>query len=167
MAEYLVQSESLTAVADAIREKVGSGGLVFPAGFVEAIQSIKAGGGGYGEVSHFNAGMVTIPQSTKPMEFVTDTALTKLNWYIIYIFYVSSPSVDHVSDIMLVNNLHKGVSIQAAKYMLSSTYRYGAVDPSQEILVEVNPKGGMVVVNPTPLSVPLRSGDYNVLIMGG
>ena len=44
MAEYLVQGESLTAVADAIREKIGSGDLVFPAGFVEAIQSIKAGG---------------------------------------------------------------------------------------------------------------------------
>ena len=40
MAEVIVQEESLVAVADAIREKTGgTEGLVFPDGFIEAIQS--------------------------------------------------------------------------------------------------------------------------------
>lgn len=46
MAEYKVQDTSLTAVADAIREKAGSSEqMTFPTGFVEAIAGISAGGG--------------------------------------------------------------------------------------------------------------------------
>lgn len=45
MAEYLVQGESLTAVADAIREKGGTTApLSFPAGMAEAVRSIQSGG---------------------------------------------------------------------------------------------------------------------------
>lgn len=44
MAEYLVQSEDLTAVADAIRTKGGTDAqLTFPDGFVGAVQAISAG----------------------------------------------------------------------------------------------------------------------------
>ena len=44
MAEYLVQSEDLTAVADAIRTKGGTDAqLTFPDGFVDAVQAISAG----------------------------------------------------------------------------------------------------------------------------
>lgn len=44
--EYAVNSADLTSVADAIREKGGTeDSLSFPAGFVTAIQDIKAGGG--------------------------------------------------------------------------------------------------------------------------
>lgn len=46
MAEYIAKDTALTAVADAIREKAGSSDpLAFPAGFVEAIAGISAGGG--------------------------------------------------------------------------------------------------------------------------
>lgn len=46
MAEYLVQSESITAVADAIREKGGTTApLSFPAGMAEAVRNIQSGGG--------------------------------------------------------------------------------------------------------------------------
>ena len=46
MAEYLVQGASLTAVADAIREKGGTTApLSFPAGMAEAVRSIQSGGG--------------------------------------------------------------------------------------------------------------------------
>ena len=46
MAEYLVQGESITAVADAIREKGGTTApLSFPAGMVEAVRNIQSGGG--------------------------------------------------------------------------------------------------------------------------
>lgn len=46
MAEYLVQSASLTAVADAIRQKGGTTApLAFPEGFVSAVAAIETGGG--------------------------------------------------------------------------------------------------------------------------
>lgn len=45
MAEYLVQSESITAVADAIREKGGTTApLSFPAGMAKAVRGIPSGG---------------------------------------------------------------------------------------------------------------------------
>ena len=45
--EYLVNSDDMTSVADAIREKRGtSQTLMFPAEFVHAIQTIQTGGGG-------------------------------------------------------------------------------------------------------------------------
>lgn len=45
MAEYLVQGESITAVADAIREKSGTTApLSFPAGMAEAVRNIQSGG---------------------------------------------------------------------------------------------------------------------------
>lgn len=46
MANYIVQDTSLAAVADAIRAKAGgTEKLVFPAGFVEAVEGITGGGG--------------------------------------------------------------------------------------------------------------------------
>lgn len=45
MAEYLVQSESITAVADAIREKGGTTApLSFPAGMAKAVRGLPSGG---------------------------------------------------------------------------------------------------------------------------
>lgn len=45
MADYLVQGASLTAVADAIREKGGTTApLSFPAGMAEAVRNIQSGG---------------------------------------------------------------------------------------------------------------------------
>lgn len=47
MAERIVQEESLTTVADAIRAKGGTtDALPFPTGFADAIAAIQAGGGG-------------------------------------------------------------------------------------------------------------------------
>ena len=46
MAEYLVQGESITSVADAIREKGGTTApLSFPVGMAEAVRNIQSGGG--------------------------------------------------------------------------------------------------------------------------
>lgn len=46
MSVYLVQGESITAVADAIREKGGTTApLSFPAGMASAIRNIQSGGG--------------------------------------------------------------------------------------------------------------------------
>ena len=47
MADYLTNTTELTAVADAIRAKGGTtASLVYPNGFVRAIENISSGGGG-------------------------------------------------------------------------------------------------------------------------
>jgi hypothetical protein len=49
MADYVVKDSSLTAVADAIREKTGdTGELIFPSGFTAAVLGISGGEGGGG-----------------------------------------------------------------------------------------------------------------------
>lgn len=55
MAYRKVAEENLTAIADAIRAKSGgSDGLVFPDGFLAALESIEAGGGG-GDIAPFTS----------------------------------------------------------------------------------------------------------------
>ena len=46
MAEYLIQSETLDAIADAINAKTGGSSAMTPAEMVEAIAAIPTGGGG-------------------------------------------------------------------------------------------------------------------------
>jgi len=61
MAEYLVQDKSLTAVADAIREKGGTTApLSFPAGMASAIRGIQNGGGDLSSVDVYIADF-TVP----------------------------------------------------------------------------------------------------------
>lgn len=61
MAEYLVQDTSLTAVADAIREKGGTTApLSFPAGMAEAVRSIQSGGSDLSSVDVYIADF-TVP----------------------------------------------------------------------------------------------------------
>lgn len=61
MAEFLVQGESITAVADAIREKGGtSEPLSFPAGMASAIRGIQSGGGDLSSVDVYIADF-TVP----------------------------------------------------------------------------------------------------------
>lgn len=60
MAEYLVQGESLTAVADAIREKGGTTApLSFPAGMAEAVRGIQSGGGDLSSVDVYIADFIS------------------------------------------------------------------------------------------------------------
>lgn len=56
MAEYLVQDTSLTAVADAIREKGGTTApLSFPSGMAAAVRNIQSGGGDLSSVDVYIA----------------------------------------------------------------------------------------------------------------
>lgn len=60
MAEYLVQGESLTAVADAIREKGGTTApLSFPAGMAAAVRNIQSGGGDLSSVDVYIADFIS------------------------------------------------------------------------------------------------------------
>lgn len=62
MAEYLAKSEDLTAVADAIRAKGGTGDpLAFPNGFVSAIQGIEGAGQVAEIVPAQNTTQISIP----------------------------------------------------------------------------------------------------------
>ena len=59
--EYLVQGASLTAVADALREKGGTTApLSFPAGMAEAVRNIQSGGGDLSAVNVYIADF-TVP----------------------------------------------------------------------------------------------------------
>lgn len=61
MAEFLVQGASLTAVADAIRERGGTTApLSFPAGMAEAVRNIQSGGGELSSVDVYIADF-TVP----------------------------------------------------------------------------------------------------------
>ena len=78
MAEYLTKAEHLTAVADAIRAKGGtSDPLVYPDGFVTAIQAIQTGGpapGAPGDITFYDYDG-TIVTSWTLEELATKTAL--------------------------------------------------------------------------------------------
>ena len=79
MAEYLTNTTDLTKVASAIREKGGtSGPLVYPDGFVTAIQAIQTGGsstpGTPGDISFYDYDG-TIVTSWTLAELATKTAL--------------------------------------------------------------------------------------------
>ena len=61
MADYLVQGASLTAVADAIREKGGTTApLSFPEGMAKAVRDIQSGGGDLSSVDVYIADF-TVP----------------------------------------------------------------------------------------------------------
>lgn len=61
MADYLVRDTSLTAVADAIRERGGTTApLSFPAGMASAIRGIQNGGGDLSSVDVYIADF-TVP----------------------------------------------------------------------------------------------------------
>ena len=51
MAEYLIQGETLTGIADAIRAKTGGTAAIKPGDMAAEIRTIEAGGGGGGNVS--------------------------------------------------------------------------------------------------------------------
>ena len=60
MADYLVHDTSLTAVADAIREKGGTTApLSFPAGMAEAVRNIQSGGGDLSSVDVYIADFIS------------------------------------------------------------------------------------------------------------
>ena len=77
MSEYLVQGTSLTAVADAIREKGGTtGALAFPDGFVNAVQAIQTGGG---DVNESEDGFISRSATS-----YTNTRVTSVGAYCAY-----------------------------------------------------------------------------------
>ena len=65
--EYSVNQSDLVSVANAIRTKGGtSEALVFPAGFVSAVQAIQAGGGGGVKIA---SGTIVLSEPSSNVEF--------------------------------------------------------------------------------------------------
>ena len=65
MAEYLIQGETLTAIADALREKTGNASPLSPSQMADEIMSISPGDGSGGKSK-------VIQIYTSPVEFTTD-----------------------------------------------------------------------------------------------
>lgn len=109
MANYLTNTTDLTAVADAIREKTGeSGGLIYPSGFVSAIEGIS-GGLGTKSVSIYS---------------INDIAPS-------YIYYVDENMVAHENTDTYIENVLVPIGTliycygSAGPGMYSGTYVYG------------------------------------------
>lgn len=84
MANYLTNTEELTAVADAIREKTGeSGSLIYPSGFVSAIEGISGSSTIHLTINN-DAGFITTGYYTgesgvSQMSFEVDTETSQVN----------------------------------------------------------------------------------------
>ena len=64
MAEYLIQSETLDDIADAINAKTGGSSAMTPAEMVAAIGNIPSGGGGANSVEYTPINIVTVLNSS-------------------------------------------------------------------------------------------------------
>ena len=75
MAEYLINATDLTKVASAIREKGGtSASLVYPTGFVSAIQAIRTGAPLQIIVTTSAGATVTATKGSKTVSGTADTS---------------------------------------------------------------------------------------------
>ena len=89
MAELLVQDTSLIAIANAIRQKTEkSGNIVFPSGFVNAINAIVTGGGLPNGVKKVDAG--TYVPSTNDTQIVLSHNLGEAPNFAMYIVDVGN-----------------------------------------------------------------------------
>ena len=70
---YISTGADMVSVANKIREKAGvSDGLVFPDGWIEAIEGIEAGSGGGGGVTTLHINVTAINEETMKATFTAD-----------------------------------------------------------------------------------------------
>ena len=116
MASYVVSDTSLTAVADAIREKTGkSAQMAFPDGFVDEIGDISGGGGGldWADVSEITIGANTIKNTNELSRYFTDYTYN-------YFVLTTAPTVE--------NQIVGGVRLAQSGGMHSALrYRNGSI----------------------------------------
>lgn len=98
MANYVVSDTSLSAVADAIREKGGtSAQLAFPVDFVSAIEAIETGGGGGVGTALSNppikavSGTFTLASAAHQTTIPFDSSVVDLNEYIMWNLFIIMP----------------------------------------------------------------------------
>lgn len=160
MAEYLVQEESLVAVANAIRTVAGlTGGLKFPAGWKEAIATLGKGGGAG---SLLVDEVVEVPQ---PMDihFPAYENLKVLgdigSRYVVLFLPVNVPTINQ--------NTTQGV-IAAKTYldydfchMVTKNGGTSQIDRGMDLAIIVK---GAVQVGPIAASLPIAPGTYRLVV---
>lgn len=123
MANYLANSDDLTAVANAIRAKGGTDAqLTFPAEFVSAIQAIKMGGE--------NGVDITITSTVTNAQEFTDILKTGIGAtqcvYAIKTYKNGSPVQNQICSGAIYNNIGATIRYRDSKYStvngISSAY---------------------------------------------
>lgn len=114
MAEYLVQGESITAVADAIREKGGTTApLSFPAGMAKAVRDIQSGGDISLGITGATVGQIVrvkaVDEAGKPTEWEAVRDLTREPYELIKEITLTEP-VDSIN----ILSSDEGVSLSGA-----------------------------------------------------
>ena len=114
MAEYLVQGESITAVADAIREKGGTTEpLSFPDGMAEAVRGIQSGGDPSLGITGAQVGQIAkitaVDEAGKPTEWEAVRDLTREPYELIKEITLTEP----VARINILSR-DEGVSLSGA-----------------------------------------------------
>ena len=166
MVEYLVQGESLTAVADAIREKVGSGDLVFPEGFVEAIQSISAGNSGLRvaldetiELTKEIAGATRLVYHDPTGEALNITKPPE--WYAAFFLPIEidwTPNYDYtITTIVCCTDLPPSI-VWGIDYKETSFAKMDYYD-----LIRIMPNG--VIVGSPAKDAPIVTGTYRLIVI--
>lgn len=121
--EYLVNSDDLTAVADAIRTKGGtSDALTFPGGFVDAVGAIQAGEGGNGIVE--SDGVIS-GMTLFAIKSDTATKITGNFHYNEYLAEIDCPNVKSIGNSMgfaYCKNLAR-VNLPLVEYIISSGFK--------------------------------------------
>lgn len=96
MANYLTNTEELTAVADAIREKTGeSGSLIYPSGFVSAIEGISGSSTIHLTINN-SAGYIASGYYT------AESGVSQINFEVDMETYQVTAEIDSVINSMLV-----------------------------------------------------------------
>lgn len=142
MAEYLVQGESITAVADAIREKGGTTApLSFPAGMAKAVREIQSGsdlslgltGAQVGQIAKITA----VDETGKPTEWEAVRDLTREPYELIKEITLTEP-VDSIN----ILSSDEGVSLSGAMVLWAIP---GIVDlgSNKDVTVPLRSDGGI------------------------
>lgn len=117
--EYLVNSDDLTGVADAIREKGGTNEqLVFPSGFVTAIEGISAGAGLNFEI----VGGTKQPDSPKENTIWINTSTAITGWA----FSAEQPESPAAGMVWIAVSASSTVAFNALKENTLQVYPIGA-----------------------------------------
>ena len=141
MAEYLVQGESITTVADAIREKGGTTApLSFPAGMAEAVRNIQSGGDLSLGITGAQVGQIVrvkaVDETGKPTEWEAVRDLTREPYELIKEITLTEP----VARINILSS-DEGVSLSGAMVLWGIP---GIVDlgSNKEIVVTLRSDNG-------------------------
>lgn len=162
MAEYLVQEESLVAVANAIRTVAGlTGGLEFPAGWKEAIVTLGKGSGA-GSLLVDEVVEVPQPMDTHFPAYENPKLLGDIatgSRYVVLFLPANVPAINQ--------NTTQGVIAAKTYFEYDFSYMVGKnggtvqFDKGTDLAIIVK---GAVQVGPIAASLPIAPGTYRLVV---